>query len=90
MPVDTGTVAESLSYPTQTTRRALEDLTAHGIVRREPGGQGKADRWGLSDFTLSLYGSARTVPEKSEGSDCLFINPKTMQDDISGKVGDAA
>jgi hypothetical protein len=86
MPVDTGTVGESLSYPTGTMRRALEDLTAHGVVRRDAGGSGKADRWSLSDFALTHYAAARTVPEKSD----LFIDPLPAQDDKSGKVGKEA
>jgi hypothetical protein len=35
--VDTTTVATAVRYPTQTTRRALEDLTAHGVVKRSSG-----------------------------------------------------
>lgn len=41
-------VAESVAHPSRTTRRALEDLVAHGMVVRDAGGEGKADRWYLS------------------------------------------
>jgi hypothetical protein len=41
-------VAEAVEHPQQTTRRALEDLTAHRVVLRYPGGQGKADLWELA------------------------------------------
>jgi len=51
VPVDTTTVATAIKYPTQTTRRALEDLAAHGVVKRQPGGQGKADLWETSKWT---------------------------------------
>ncbi len=44
-------IAEGLDYPTTTTRRALEDLTAHGIAHRTKRGHGKApDFWALSEW----------------------------------------
>src|SRR5262249_34832037 len=58
-------VAEAISYPTQTSRRALEDLGAHGIAIRESGGGGKADVWRLSDFARAHYAAALTFPETS-------------------------
>lgn len=82
--LETPEVAEAISYPTQTTRRALEDLTAHGIAAREAGGQGKADCWRLSDFARKHYGAALTVPETS--GDSLSNHSQPVQDDISGKV----
>jgi DNA-binding IclR family transcriptional regulator len=35
-PVDTTTIATEIGYPTTTTRRACEDLTAHSVVERRP------------------------------------------------------
>lgn len=49
--VETGVLAEMMQYPTTTTRRSLEDLTAHGLVMRTSGGAGKADEWWLSDWS---------------------------------------
>jgi len=66
--VDTTTIANRVCYPTQTTRRALEDLTAHGVVKRSPQGQGRADTWRLSDWTARKCTDAGvTFPEMSEG-----------------------
>jgi DNA-binding transcriptional ArsR family regulator len=48
-PRSTTEIAETVGYPTSTTRRALEDLTAHGVVVRYPQGEGKADVWRLAD-----------------------------------------
>jgi DNA-binding transcriptional ArsR family regulator len=48
-------VAEVLDYPTSTTRRALEDLTAYGLVRRIRGGAGKPDRWVATEFTSKRW-----------------------------------
>jgi DNA-binding IclR family transcriptional regulator len=65
--VDTSTIALAVRYPTQTTRRALEDLAAHGIVHRLGKGQGKADRWRLSEWTIQRCADAGIVfPEMSE------------------------
>ena len=47
-PADTTEIAEAVEHPSRTTRRALEDLTVHGVVQRFAGGQGHADRWALS------------------------------------------
>jgi hypothetical protein len=57
----------AVRYPTQTTRRALEDLTAHGVVKRQGPGPGKADMWQLSPWTVKKCADADiTFPEKSE------------------------
>src|SRR5262249_2526664 len=45
--VETSDVAIELSLPTNTARRILEDLAAHGLVIRRSQGQGKADLWEL-------------------------------------------
>jgi hypothetical protein len=41
----TSTVAKELGLPSNTVRRALEDLTAYGLVHRTSQGQGKPDLW---------------------------------------------
>jgi hypothetical protein len=65
--VETITVATAVRYPTQTARRALEDLTAHGVVRRVSGGRGRADTWRLSDWAQKRLTDADiTFPETSE------------------------
>jgi hypothetical protein len=43
--VETTAVAVGLGLPTNTVRRALEDLAAYQLVERHKGGEGKADRW---------------------------------------------
>ena len=56
---ETADLATKLGYPTQTARRTLEDLTAHGIVVRQK--TGKADQWNLSDLAYDLYRRATKV-----------------------------
>jgi hypothetical protein len=67
----TKAIAVAINYPTSTTRRALEDLAAHGAVTRYDKGQGRSDEWELSLFSCKLVTTAGiaelTVPEKSEG-----------------------
>lgn len=53
---DTNEIAGQISYPASTTRRALEDLTAHGLTTCTPD-PGKAHRWGLNPFTQAKFGS---------------------------------
>jgi hypothetical protein len=42
---DTPTIAKALGLPTNTVRRALEDLAAYRLVARTSQGAGKADLW---------------------------------------------
>jgi len=50
-PTETSRIAEALGYPTPTARRALEELTAHGVAQRFKQGDGKADVWDLTTWT---------------------------------------
>lgn len=59
-PPNTTAIAEAVEHPTRTTRRALEDLTAHRVIRRLAGGEGKADRWELTERTRHWL--AMTLP----------------------------
>lgn len=85
----TTTVAETIGYPTTTARRACEDLAAHGVLERRPGGQGKPDRWIVTPWTRQRWGvpekSAEMsgVPEKSDHA------PRTVPE-TSGEAGSAA
>jgi hypothetical protein len=65
-PQETRAVATAVGYPTPTARRALEDLTAHGVLARTSQGEGRADLWALSAWAAGLW--ARTVSETSEGA----------------------
>jgi hypothetical protein len=66
-PLETTTLATQLGYPTPTTRRCLEDLAAHQVVVRHPGGQGKTDLWALSDWARQQYPIVTEgVPQMSE------------------------
>jgi energy-coupling factor transporter ATP-binding protein EcfA2 len=49
---DTTDVALAVRYPGITTRRALEDLNAHGLVNMERQGEGKAHLWDVAPGTL--------------------------------------
>jgi FaeA-like protein len=42
---DTGDIAIALGLPTNTARRALEDLTAHGLIQRHDRGEGLSHLW---------------------------------------------
>lgn len=53
--IPTTTLAEAVQHPTSTTRRALEDLTAHGVVVRRSQGQGKSDKWEASEWLRERY-----------------------------------
>jgi hypothetical protein len=60
----TTAIATAIDYPTTTTRRALEDLTAHGLLTRYSMGSGKPDEWDLSLFGKGLRDAIESVPEK--------------------------
>jgi hypothetical protein len=42
-------IARAIGLPTNTVRRALEDLAAYDLVKRTSSGQGQADRWTLNN-----------------------------------------
>ena len=63
--IDTNAVAETVRHPATTTRRALEDLTAHGLVECERQGKGEAHLWSLSEFASSRLGA---FPEMSSNA----------------------
>jgi hypothetical protein len=63
--MDTTEIAMRLRYPTNTVRRALEDLAAHEVLERQPGGRGKPDRWCLSDDARGRWHGALAVPDIS-------------------------
>jgi hypothetical protein len=61
-PVETPRLAEDLGYPTSTTKRALEDLAAHGVTRRTIRGTGQnADRWALTEWAFERYAPCNSV-----------------------------
>jgi hypothetical protein len=83
----TADVAEAIGYPLRTTERALEDLTAHGVLVVNHYGPGKATTWQISDWTADHW-KAATSPDLSEG---ISTNSRrTHTEDISGEVGNAA
>lgn len=96
--VNTTRIAEEIRYPSTTTRRACEDLAAHNVIRRIPSGQGKADEWAPTVWTMERWLTV-TVPEKSdnvgvrtvpEKSDELLTHPHRIMNDKSGTVPDRA
>lgn len=64
--VETSEVAIEIDYPTNTTRRALEDLSGLGLVLRKHEGQGIPDKWMLNDYTRELLGKAKPNGFKGE------------------------
>lgn len=61
-------LAARLDYPTQTVRRALEDLTAHHLLTRVKTGQGSADLWQPAERTRERWRIA-SVPDLSGGQE---------------------
>ena len=60
--LDTNTIAEHVRHPASTTRRALEDLTAHGLVDRHRGDHEKdPHRWNLSALSRHTFQTPQTA-----------------------------
>jgi hypothetical protein len=74
--LETAEVATTIGYPTNTTRKILEDLHGLGLIDRDHQGQGYSDRWSINTETKRLM--ARITPGVPEMS---VISP-----DESGKV----
>jgi hypothetical protein len=76
--VDTEGIAEKVSYPVQTTRRALEDLNAHHVLERPVVGTGKSHYWRLSKWARSQCAKIfPTVPENAGGEYRAGVPEKT-------------
>jgi DeoR/GlpR family transcriptional regulator of sugar metabolism len=71
--VETSAVAETLGYPTSTTRRGLKDFTAHRLVHRTAGGKGNADTWRMTAWAAERYAAVRNlsrfVTQSGEGDE---------------------
>lgn len=67
--LETTEVAVAIGYPTNTTRRILEDLSGLKVVDRESRGQGSRDRWKLNEDIRELLKlttpNNETLPDKS-------------------------
>jgi energy-coupling factor transporter ATP-binding protein EcfA2 len=89
---DTNNISGKVRHPAQTTRRALEDLVAHGLVELERQGEGKPHLWSLSSFTsarLQGFPEMLTVPEVLERENDVSVfsssKPKTIQSGNANK-----
>jgi hypothetical protein len=71
--LETADVAMEIGYPTNTTRRILEDLHGLKLIIRESQGRGYADRWIISEATRELLEKAK---------------PKSVNRSLSEKSGD--
>jgi hypothetical protein len=78
-------VATAFGLPNPTTHRTLEELAAHGVIRRESQGQGKADHWHMEPWARDRYRDA-TSSEMSEGISFPLPKPKTIYDDKTEEV----
>jgi hypothetical protein len=63
-PVETADVAIELGLPTNTARRILEDLAAHGLVIRRSQGPGKADIWDPTPWEAEEAAAAAAEAEE--------------------------
>lgn len=61
--LETADVAMGIGYPTNTTRRILEDLHGLGLITRKHEGKGYADRWLISDYTKKLLRKAKPATQ---------------------------
>lgn len=62
---ETADVAVAIGYPTNTTRRILEDLSGLRLIDRESYGKGFADKWIMRDDTRNLLDKAKPTSSES-------------------------
>jgi DNA-binding transcriptional ArsR family regulator len=77
-PMATAAVALALDMPTQTVRRALEELNTHGILTRDK--EGKSDVWAFSEEASELWEAINSPLEN--------IVPAKSSNDISKIIKD--
>jgi hypothetical protein len=85
---NTTEIAAAVEHPSRTTRRALEDLTAHRVIRRLAGGDGKPDHWELTppirQWLATLTLPVSSGPAAFPYTDCT--EHQITNYDKSGKV----
>lgn len=64
--LDTTEVAIAIGYPTNTTRRILEDLQGLQLIDKQPKWKGKSDGWKIKNSTIDDLKKAGWVPEESD------------------------
>ncbi len=72
---ETGKVAKTVGYPLSSTRRALEEISALGLVKQRKGGDGLADWWALSAYAAELLKTALPDSKREE-----HTSPETSGD----------
>jgi hypothetical protein len=81
---ETSKIAEALGYPTNTARRALEDLVAHGVAKRFTQGAGKADMWQLTEWTCERLGTFPDLSSNTRSGRIKGISPPATRIRESG------
>ncbi len=74
----TAEIATKIGYPTNTTRRLLEDLNGLGLIDREHQGQGVADRWRIKESTRELLGNAKPHEDIVETAKEIFGSDESL------------
>jgi hypothetical protein len=91
----TANIVQAVEHPYRTTKRALEDLTAHRVVRRlardSEDGNGRSDYWGLTDKARQWYrdtvpASSGSIDTSSPEPDTSLYKYKTTLEDKTGTV----
>lgn len=86
--LETANVAMAIGYPTNTTRRILEDLHGLGLVTRQHEGKGYADKWLVSEYTKELLEKAKPNSSKLENPPKSIIEETLPEksDDITKEI----
>jgi len=90
--LETADVALAIEYPTNTTRRILEELHGLGLAKRQHEGKGYADKWEASDDTKKFLAIAKperirneNKPKPAQEPNQTDASPE-MSDDITQEI----
>jgi hypothetical protein len=86
--IKTSVIAKALGLPTNTVRRALEDLAAYGLLKRTARGRGNADLWAVAEGELGATeaaADAKPTPKPFAAD----TKPSTPKPFAAEKVGPA-
>jgi len=86
--LETSDVGMKIGYPTNTTRRILEDLHGLKLVYREHEGKGYSDKWKMSDFAKELLDKAAPdyIKNKNLTQPDTTDSVSEKSDDLSDEV----
>ncbi len=88
----TADIATAIGIPTNTARRALEELSCYSLISRESRGGSAGDIWGMRDLARQSYAAVVCLPQTWGGDIEIcgdHVKHENIPNHVSGKQPDS-